>query len=120
MMENLPGFPDTVVAVSAKGRVSRADYETILIPAVEQALERHPKIRFWYELGPEFTGLDAGAAWEDFKVGMRHLTRWERMAVVTDVEWIRHAVDIFRFLMPGDMRSFPVSERASAREWITS
>jgi hypothetical protein len=25
---------------------------------------------------------------EDFKFGMEHITRWERVAVVTDVEWI--------------------------------
>jgi hypothetical protein len=27
--------------------------------------------------------------WEDIKVDTEHFTRWERMAVVTDVEWIK-------------------------------
>jgi hypothetical protein len=39
----------------------------------------------------QFSGIDAGAVWEDFRVGMEHLSRWERMAVVTDVEWLRLA-----------------------------
>ena len=40
----------------------------------------------------DFAGLDIGAVWEDFMVGMESFTRWERVAVVTDVEWIKHAV----------------------------
>jgi hypothetical protein len=62
--------------------------------------------------------MDAGAAWEDFKLGVGHLTRWEKVAVVTDVEWIRHAVNAFRFLMPGEIRVFPDSQRAEARAWV--
>lgn len=37
-----------------------------------------------------FSGIDAGAAWEDTKIGVEHLTRWERIAVVTDFDWMKH------------------------------
>lgn len=50
---------------------------------------------------------------------MEHLSRWDRMAVVTDVEWIRLAMNAFRFLLPGRLRVFPVSEIDQARRWIT-
>jgi hypothetical protein len=49
---------------------------------------------------------------------MEHLTRWERVAVVTDVEWIKQTMRFFSFLMPGAMRVFPTSEAAQARAWI--
>ena len=45
MIERLQGFPDTVVAISARGYVTRSDYERVLIPQVKQALDRHGKIR---------------------------------------------------------------------------
>lgn len=61
-----------------------------------------------------------GAVWEDFKVGMEHLTRWERVAVVTDVEWIKHTMRFFGFLLAGPIRIFPASEAAQAREWISA
>jgi hypothetical protein len=118
MINILTNFPDNVVAAAAQGVVTRHDYENRLVPQVEQALKRFPKIRCYYELGPQFSRMDAGAMWEDFKIGVEHLTRWERVAVVTDVEWIRHAVNIFRFLMPGELRVFATSEAAAAREWI--
>ncbi len=120
MIEVLQGFPDNVVAWAAKGRVTKQDYEEVLIPAVERALERNGTIRCYYELSPEFTGFDAGAAWEDAKIGIEHLTRWERVAVVTDVEWIRLATNAFRFFMPGQVRVFSAAESVEARRWITA
>ena len=51
---------------------------------------------------------------------MEHFLRWERVAVVTDVEWIKHTMRIFSFVMPADMRVFPVAEAAKARAWIVS
>ena len=64
--------------------------------------------------------MEPGAVWEDFKIAVEHLSRWERVAVVTDVEWIRHAVNVVRFLMPGEVRLFATSEAATAREWIAA
>jgi hypothetical protein len=120
MIERVPGLPDNVVGFVAKGRVTKKDYDEALTPVVEQAVKRHAKIRCYYELGTEFTGMDAGAFWEDFKVGVGHLTRWEKVAVVTDVDWIRHAVSVFRFLMPGEVKLFPTDKAAEARSWIAA
>jgi len=120
MIDLLDGFPETVLAFSAKGRVTRRDYDEILVPAIEAALRRHDKLRVYYELGPALTGFDAGAMWEDFKVGMGHLSRWGRVAVVTDVDWIRHAVNAFRFMMPGQVRVFACAQAAEARAWIVA
>jgi len=120
MIENIETFPDNVVALIAKGQVTKKDYEQVVIPKVEAALKRHPKIRLYYELGSQFSGIDPGAAWEDTKVGIEHLTRWERAAVVTDVEWIRHMINAFRFLMPGHFRVFGTAQTSEARAWILS
>ena len=120
MIEMVEGFPDNVVGILAKGEVTRKDYLEVVIPAVEKALKRNAKVRLYYELGSEFTGIDLGAEWEDFKIGIEHLSRWERVAVVTDVAWIRHAVNAFRFLMPGEFRVFTTGQTSGARKWIVA
>ena len=118
MIEQLMNFPDNVLAFVCKGRVTKGDYDAVLVPAVMNALQRQDKVRFYYETAADFAGIDPGAIWEDFKVGMEHLTRWERVAVVTDVEWIKQTMRFFSFLMPGAMKLFPMSEAAQARAWI--
>lgn len=119
MLTFLEGFPEGTIAVAAEGRVTAEDYDTTLIPKVEEALGKHKKISLYYELGKQFSGIDAGAAWKDLKIGVEHLPRWERMALVTDTEWIRLAINAFRFLMPGKLRVFTVAETREARDWIS-
>ena len=119
MIEILRGFPTNVVAIACHGQVTKKDYEDVLIPAVEKALQSHDKIRMLYEVGSDFAGYDAGAALEDFKTGMEHLMHWERVAVITDIEWIAAAVKVFGIFLPGALRVYSSADAAQARLWIT-
>lgn len=51
-----------------------------------------------------------------------HFFDWDRAAVVTDVEWMRHAAKFFGgffgFLGSGEWRAFPLADIDRAREWI--
>jgi len=120
MIESLKNFPDNVLGFVCHGQVTKQDYETVLIPVVAKALSEHDKVRLYYETASDFAGIDPSAVWEDAKVGMHNLTRWERFAVVTDVEWIRHTMRFFSFLVPGEMRFFSTNEAAEAKEWIVA
>ena len=59
--------------------------------------------------------MEPGAAWEDFRVRVEYWTRWERVAVVTDVTWIVHVVHALRFLLPGQSPVVPTGEKDTAR-----
>jgi SpoIIAA-like len=120
MLERILGLPDNVLGFEAKGVVTGLDYESVLIPAVEEMLTRYEKIRFLYHLGNEFSGFDAMAMWDDAKVGLKHLAAWERVAVVTDVKWLLTAMKIFGFVIPAQVRVFGNGEIAEARQWVSS
>jgi hypothetical protein len=119
MLERIQGLPENVLGFEAKGKVTGTDYESVLIPAVDEMLAQRKSIRFLYHLGNQFDGFDAKAMWDDAKVGLQHLAAWERVAVVTDVEWIRMAMKAFRFVMPGKVRVFGNGELAEARKWLS-
>jgi hypothetical protein len=76
MIEHLAGFQGDVLAFVYQGHVTKDDYDTVLVPAVTKALETQKRLRVYCEVKSDFSGLDAGAVWEDLKVGMGHLTRW--------------------------------------------
>lgn len=120
MIEALRDFPANVVAFRCTGHVTRRDYDTVLVPAVEAALKQHDKIRLYYQIGQDFSGIDADAMWEDFSVGVAHWRHWERIAVVADVDWIRNTIRALGFLMPGAVRVFPLSGETLARTWIAA
>jgi len=119
MIENIPNLPDKVLGFTAKGTVTADDYESVIIPAVEALFSRQRKVRFLYHLGKDFSGFEAAAVWDDTKLGLKHLTGWERMAVVSDLEWIRAAIRIFALAIPGHVRVFHNSELAEAIRWIS-
>ena len=118
MIERLEGFPDNVCAFVCHGHVTRDDYTIVLVPAVEAALKRHDKVRLYYETAPDFTGIDPTAVWQDTIVGMSYLFKWERVAVVTDVDWIKNTFQFFSFLMPAPMKVFANAAADEARRWI--
>lgn len=102
--------------------MTKADYDTVLIPDFEDRLRRHKKLRIYFEIAPGFERFDPGAVWEDTKFDLGHFFDWERCAVVTDVEWAKHVAkfsEFFGFLWPGEYRAFPEAEASKALEWIT-
>ncbi len=119
MIKLLSDLPDNVLGFEASGKVTGEDYETVLIPAVEAKLKTHPKIRLLYHLSPEFNGYDLEAMWDDAKVGFSHLTGWEKIAVVTDTEWVRNGVKVFGFVIPTEVRVFDDNAISDAKEWVS-
>ena len=119
MLEIIPDLPDHVVGLKATGKVEADDYRSVLMPAVEERLREHPRVRLLYLLGDGFEGFTRGAAWEDAKVGMRHFTHFERVAVVTDDDMIEGLVKAFGFALPGEVRLYDTEEYEEARRWIS-
>jgi len=105
VIELLKGFPDNVAAFACHGHLTKAEYEMVVIPDIEERLKRHKKVRLYTEIAPDFVGMDPDAVWPETKFGLSHLFDWERGAMVTDVEWVKQAVkffSLFGFLMPGE------------------
>jgi hypothetical protein len=118
MIEKIPDLPENVLGFTAKGTVTANDYETVIIPAVEALFARQGNVRFLYHLGEAFTGFEGAAMWDDTKLGLRHLGGWEKIAVVSDVEWIRGAIRVFGLAIPGHVRVFHNRELTEAIRWI--
>ena len=119
MIEVLGGFPDHVVAYGCHGHITKADYESVVMPDVTDRLTRNDNLRGYFVMGDDYCGVDLGARWEDAKLTLRHLLDWERIAMVTDIAWLRHAAQFYSlFGVFGAIRAFPSGEAAAAREWI--
>ena len=115
MIQIIEGLPDNVVGIVAKGRVTNADCDRIIKPLMQNSL-KHDKVRLYYEIGCRFPG----AAWEDLSIGIEHMPQWERVAIVTDVGWVRHTVNALRFLIPGEVRVFTTHQAYQGCAWISS
>ena len=117
-VKKISGLPDHVLGFEAVGEIEDDDYAAVIVPAVEDLLQRHEKVRVLYVLTEEFEKYDGDAMWDDAKLGLDHFGKWERIALVTDHEGYRRALKVFGFLMPGKVKVFDLDHRADAETWI--
>jgi hypothetical protein len=118
MIEHLATRSPDQIEFRFSGDVKQSDYETTLIPAVETALETQDTIRILVIFDESFSGFDLGAAWSDTKMGLSHWRGFDRVAVATDLGWLKIAMQGFAPLAPCPVRSFPLDQADDARRWL--
>ena len=116
MLELIAGLPKNVVGIAASGKVTMQDCHDVLVPAIAKSLKWHDKIRLYYELNSRFPG----SAWDDLDLGLEHASCCERVAIVTDIGWVRLTVKAVRFLIPAKIRVFSTDQAEEGRAWITA
>jgi len=120
MLEKIEGLPNGVEGVRAAGKVSKEDYEQVLVPLVDRARCEGRRLRFLYQIGPDFNGFTPAAAWEDVKIGLHSLRLFDGCAVVTDVGWIRESTRVMGFFMPCPVRIFALQDLDQAVGWLAA
>ena len=119
MLEIKTNFPENVLAIRASGQVTKKDYKDILLPAAKEAFEKNKELRVYYEI-EEDSGFDLGAMWEDMSLGVNNWSKWDKVALITDKDWIKNAASTFGFFMPCPVKTFKLTEREQAKIWISS
>jgi hypothetical protein len=122
MVEVIPDMPPGTLGFRVSGRLTREDYVKVLVPPLREAVQAGNRLRVLYAIGPELH-MKPGALWEDLKVevelGIKHRDAWERIAVVTDLDWLWRAFELFSWMVPGEMRLFRESEFEDAVAWLS-
>lgn len=116
--EVLDGFAADVLAIAAHGRITREDYEKVLIPEFEKTKAAEGKVKMLLICGDDFTGYSPGAVWDDAKFGFLHMRDLAGVAVVTDAEWLRLGIKALAPLIACPVALFHTSETDAAKTWI--
>jgi hypothetical protein len=115
MIQELSDLPEGVIGFEASGKIRAEDYRDVVLPALERAAATG-EVRFVMVMR-DFDGMSGGAVWQDLKVGIEHLRAWKRIAVVTDITWMRDLTSLFGWMTPGEVKTFRIAELPEATEW---
>jgi hypothetical protein len=118
MIRLMKDLPDNVLGALATGKIAGTDYETVLMPAIEEKLKKNAKIRLIYHIDSDFTGFELSAIWDDAKLGMKHLSEFERVAFVSDHDMLNSMVKFFSHMIKSKIKIFKDSELDEAKQWI--
>ena len=117
MITLLTGMPPGVLGLRAVDDVEDDDYRDVVVPAIEESIAQHGKVRLVFVLGPEMDDYEGDAVREDLKLGLRHPASFERIAIVTDARWARPMLEVLSVLLPGQARAFPLADLEDAKRW---
>jgi hypothetical protein len=115
MLNEIPDLPPSVIGFEVAAKLEIDDYRDVLLPAVERAAAAG-EVRIVIVI-PQFEGVSGGALWQDLKIGVTHWGAWKRIALVTDIEWMIRGTEWFGWMTPGEIKRFPLAERAAAIAW---
>jgi len=116
----IDGLPDDVVGLDAEGVIEARDYDEVIVPLIERKLAEHARVKLLYRVGRGFERYTAGAIWSDARIGIKHMTRFSKVAVVSDVPWIRHAVRLFAPMIPAEVHVFADGDLDAAKVWVSA
>lgn len=110
------GDDDFFVTMKAVGKLTHEDYE-YMVPMLESAIAgvKDPDIYALLDV-TEMDGWEARAMWDDLKLGIKHGSHFEKIAIIGNTslqEWMTKMADWFT---PLDMKFFV--DRLDAIDWL--
>lgn len=119
MLELLQDLAGNTVGVRATGEVNKQEYEQVLMPALDALSEKANKINLLLLLETDISHFTPGAWMNDLIIGLKHFTKWHRVALVTEQKGVQKFTDIFSHFVPGQYKGFSINELGLAKQWVT-
>ncbi len=106
------------IGFEAVGEVEDDDWEEAVEPVLRQEIAAGRNVRLLYLIGTAAREVEGDAMSADTGFRVRHATSFERVAVVSDEDWMRPALRALSFLLPGKAQGFRVRDLAKAKAWL--
>ncbi len=111
---------ENILYISASGKLTATDYETLFMPAIDAHIKQFGKARIVLEFAVDFDGWEAAAMLDDMKIGLQHWRDFHRIALIGPPAWVAVFAHGLSLVSPGECRSFDRDEIDTAWDWVKS
>ena len=104
------------LSLKAVGKLTHEDYE-IITPMIDSALSavKEPQVKALID-GTEMEGWELRAAWDDFKLGLKHGNEFVKIAIYGNKNWQEITAKIGAWFISGEVKYFKRVEEAL--DWL--
>jgi SpoIIAA-like len=120
MLRRIDDMPAGTLGFEAVGEVEDDDWRDAVEPALRETIAAGSGVRMLYLVGPRSQEVEGDAVGAEARFRARHLSSFDRLAVVSDEDWMRPALAAFSFLLPGRAKAFRTADLATAKEWLAA
>ncbi len=94
------------VSLKAIGKLTHADYE-VITPMIDAALAevKAPNVKVLID-AREMEGWELQAAWDDFKLGLKHNNDFHKIAIVGSKKWQQMTARMGSWFASGEVKFF--------------
>ncbi|PNH95490.1 STAS/SEC14 domain-containing protein [Vibrio diazotrophicus] len=94
------------VSIKAVGRLTHDDYQ-VISPMIDAALIKvnQPKVKVLFD-ATELKGWELRGAWDDFKLGLKHGSDFDKIALYGNREWQEVSAKIGNWFVSGEIKYF--------------
>jgi SpoIIAA-like len=118
MLRAMNDMPPGTLGFEAIGELEDDDWEAVVEPVLRADIAAGRRIRMLYLIGARARGVDDDAMRADASFHARHATSFERVAVVSDEDWMRPVLRALSAVLPGRARGFRVRDLGGAKDWL--
>ena len=118
MIQAIKSIPGHIAGFRASGTVTWDDYKTVVVPVTEEKLKQTGEIYFLLLVDTDLGNFTFGAWARDALLGLEHLSKWRKAAIITDNENAIKFTDGFSIVAPGEFKGFKKSEYDAAVKWL--
>ena len=120
MLRQMTDMPVGTIGFEAVGEVEDDDWEDTVEPVLRREIAEGRKLRLLYLMGPGTREVEGDAMKADTEFRARHAASFDRVAVVSDEDWMRPALRALSFLLPGKAKGFRVRDLDDAKAWLAA
>lgn len=119
MIQHLQDLPSNIVGFKATEEITEKNFTETVMPKVKALIDKTDKLNYLLVLETSVKEFRVGACMKDAMMGIKHLTKWNKAAIVSDVEAIRNFTNFFSYLMPGEFKGFEHKDLQQAIDWVS-
>lgn len=120
MVQLISGLKPNVAGFEFTGEVTKQDYETVVLPTVTSLAKQFDELNVIFLIHTDIKNFTAGAWMQDAYLGLKNLTRWRRMALISDSAFVHTTTPVLSALVPGEFKPFKESEKDVAIAWVSA
>ncbi|OYU84852.1 MAG: STAS/SEC14 domain-containing protein [Flavobacterium sp. BFFFF2] len=119
MIHYFENLPPNIVGFQAVGDITENDFTETVMPKVQALIEQTDTLNYLLVLDTSVKNFTIGAWMKDAMMGIKHLTKWHKAAIVSDVQAIRNFTDFFSYLILGTFKGFEHKDLHHAIDWVS-
>lgn len=118
MIYRIIDLPPKMIGFKASWEVTKKDFDEVVIPCVQKHVEKMGQSNYMLVLNNSIRNYTFCSWLKDVLLSLKHITKWNRAAIVSDSKVLKFLVELVGVFVPGELQIYSYDEMPRAIDWL--